>query len=380
MGKNATGFSTEAGGPGANDTNAPFEKERAGMVRDPREHLDSSPTSGLARMHTPSFGIIIVTHNNEKDLDPCLDSLLDPGKASDVEVIVRDCNSTDDSVRIAQAHPVVTKVISGANVGFGAAVNDAVASLDHPVDNLLILNPDSAIGFALTDLRSRLRQYPRLGCASVRQLALNDHRIVWSWDRFPNPRLEWQKASNRPLLQRSPAGYTRDRTVDWVMGALLAVPFHAFSAVGGFDEDFFMFNDEVDLCKRIAATGLDIVYMDSLCYFHDRCDKATIWREVLRLNSRRTYDRKWLSLTATLRCQAAQTYRWFRHLYRPDRRHDRRLVVPRVLATWGLLEAVTPPDPAWATMDSWRTVRPALPFNLRIRRLAKLPPPWSKYG
>lgn len=342
------------------------------MVREPVEYLETSHPRDVARMQNRPFGVIIVTHNNENDLATCLDSLLDPGKASDVEVIVRDCNSTDGSVRLATAHPAVTKVLSGNNVGFGAAVNDAVASLDHPVDNLLILNPDSAIGFALTDLGSRLTQYPRLGCASVRQLALNDHRLVWSWDYFPNPRLEWQKASNGPLLQRSPAGYTGDRKVDWVMGALLAVPFHAFSAVGGFDEDFFMFNDEVDLCKRIAATGLDIVYMDSLRYFHDRSDKATIWREVLRLNSRRTYDRKWLSFTATLRCQAAQTYRWLRHLYRPDRRHDRRLVVPRVLATWGLLQAVTPPDPAWETMDSWRTVRPALPFTLPITRTARL--------
>jgi len=314
-------------------------------------------------MQPVSFGVIIVTHNNENDLGYCLDSLLDPGKARSVEVIVRDCNSTDSSVRLAQRHPVVTKVISGANVGFGAAVNDAVASLDHPVENLIILNPDSAIGFALTDLHASLTRYRRFGCASVRQLALDDHRIVWSWDRFPNPRLEWQKASSRPLLQRSPAGYTRDRKVDWVMGALLVVPFHAFSAIGGFDEDFFMFNDEVDLCKRIAATGLDIVYIDGLHYLHDRSNKATIWREVLRLNSRRTYDRKWLTRTATIRCQVAQTYRWLRHLDSPDRPHDRRLVLPRVLATWGLLRAVTPPDPDWETMDSWRTVRPTLPLG-----------------
>jgi N-acetylglucosaminyl-diphospho-decaprenol L-rhamnosyltransferase len=315
----------------------------------------------------PSFGVVIVTHNNENDLVRCLDSLLEPGHADGIEVVVRDCNSTDDSVRIAKAHPIVTKVIAGTNVGFGAGVNDAASSFDQPVDNLLILNPDSAIGFALSDLRALLRQHPRLGCASVRQLALNDQRLVWSWDYFPNPRLEWRKALNRALLQRSPAGYTRDRTVDWVMGALLVVPSHVFSEVGGFDEDFFMFNDEVDLCRRIAAADLDTVYVDSLHYLHDRSDKATIWREVLRLNSRRTYDRKWISRRATLYCQVAQTYRWLRHLYRPDRPQDRRLVLPRILATWGFLRAMTPPDPAWETMDSWKTVRLTLPRRARRR-------------
>ncbi|WP_225732241.1 MULTISPECIES: glycosyltransferase [unclassified Nocardia] len=299
-------------------------------------------------------GIVIVTHNNEVDLTRCLDAI--QSNALGAQVVVRDCASTDHSVEVAKRHPVVSTVIAGPNVGFGAGCNDAVRSFELPPKMILILNPDTAIDFALADLLLHVEQYDNFGCASVMQMSF-DHRLVWSWDNFPSPRLEWQKARDLPLLQRSPAGYSRDRTVDWVMGALLLIPYDAFIAMDGFDEHFFMFNEEVDLCHRLNDAGLSTHYINRFRYLHDRSNKDTLWREVLRINSRRKYDRKWLSRSAMLSCQLAQSYRWSKQLFKPIKPSDRRLAVPRLLATWGLIQSLVPAPADSATRDTWASVQ-----------------------
>ncbi|MBF6163060.1 glycosyltransferase family 2 protein [Nocardia cyriacigeorgica] len=314
-----------------------------------------TPVTGLA--------VVIVTYNNQADLPVCLDALKAHG--SGAYVVVRDCNSTDDTVVIAKAHPAVSRVVTGDNVGFGAACNDAVRSIERPVEMLLILNPDTALDCDLADVLRYIERYgDGFGCIGIQQRSFAD-RLVWSWDEFPTPRLEWQKARSATLLQRSPTGYPHDRQVDWVMGAFLLVPRTSFEAVGGFDERFFLFCEEIDLCKRLAESGRPNYYVSEFHYLHDRSDKATLWREVLRLNSRRAYDRKWLSSVDTLLCQFAHTYRWIHDAIWPSDARARRLALPRLLATWNLIHAITPPEAVPGPLDSWRSVRPGWRTKVR---------------
>jgi GT2 family glycosyltransferase len=122
----------------------------------------------------------------------------------------------------------------------------------------------------------------------------------------------------------------------------LLVPREAFEGIGGFDESFFLFNEEVDLCHRLRDAGREVRYVNAFSYHHQRDDKDTLWREVLRISSRRHYDRKWLSRRQTLECQLAQSYRWLSHVRHPAKLGDRRLIVPRLLATWNFLDAELP--------------------------------------
>lgn len=291
---------------------------------------------------TSNLGVVIVSHNNEADLQRCLDSLVSPGMCKDSQVIVRDCGSTDASVSIAAEHPAVTSVINGANVGFGAACNDAVSRMPQSVEYILFLNPDARLEFDMRDLFDYIEQFKNIGCIGVRQESFTN-KLVWSWDQFPTPKLEWLKATDRTIIQRTHGGYQSDRRVDWVMGAFLLIPYQAFRDVSGFDERYFMFCEEVDLCMKMSQIGLSTFFVNEFHYTHDRSDKATVWREVLRLNSRRQYDRKWLTTRDRLACQIAQSYRWLRSLVRPAKPSDRRLALPRLLATWDLLHAATPP-------------------------------------
>lgn len=306
---------------------------------------------------TAMLGVVIVTHNNEHDLKRCLDSLQTIGNASDAYVIVRDCNSTDQTVELAKEHPIVSKVVVGENVGYGSGCNSAVQAIERPIEMVLILNPDTVLDFDVADLLSYVDRYPGFGCASVRQESFDGH-LVWSWDEFPSSQLEWRKAKHTKLLQRSTDGYGCDRRVDWTMGAFLLIPYSEYKKVKGFDEQFFMFCEETDLCKRLNTKGAPTYYIDSFRFLHDRSDKGSLWREVLRINSRRMYDKKWLSRSETLACQFAHTYRWLHDAVHPARPRDRYLAFPRLLATWDLIHAVTPPDSVQTNLDSWRSVRP----------------------
>ncbi|MFF0547219.1 glycosyltransferase [Nocardia thailandica] len=308
-------------------------------------------------MSTPStaLGVVIVTYNNAGDLPRCLDAL--QTRAADAWVVVRDCGSTDASVELAGHHPAVNQVLSGSNIGFGAACNEAVDSLKPDIEMILFLNPDTALGCDMSELLEYVTQFGAFGCVGIQQRSFNGD-LVWSWDEFPTVRLEWQKARKAPLLQRSSTGYTSDRRVDWNMGAFLLIPRPAFELVEGFDERFFLFYEEIDLEHRLARAGRPTYYVNEFHYEHDRSDKATLWREVLRLNSRRAYDAKWLSKAQTVQCQIAQSYRWVQDALRPQRERDRRLVVPRLLATWGLIHAVVPPESIEGGLDSWSSVRP----------------------
>lgn len=293
-------------------------------------------------MATPSLAIAIVTHNHAAEIVRCLDALEGAGKASGAHVVVWDSGSTDDSAEMASRHPLNPTVMTGGNIGFGAGCNMIANALPETIENILFLNPDTEVMFSVFDLLKYCDSLGDYGCVGVTQRAVGDREIVWSWDYFPSPRLEWEKALRRPLLQRSLPGYEKDRKVDWVMGSFLLIPRKTFVDLRGFDERFYLFNEEVDLCHRINSAGQDVIYVNEFEYLHKRDGKDTLWREVVRINSRRRYDDKWLSRPSRIACQLAQSYRWLTHLVSPIRPSDRRWAVARLLATWDLLHAETP--------------------------------------
>jgi N-acetylglucosaminyl-diphospho-decaprenol L-rhamnosyltransferase len=300
------------------------------------------------------LGIVIVSYNNEADLPDCLNAIQENAPGS--YVVVRDCNSADQTVQIAKDHPVVSRVITGRNVGFGAGCNDGVRAIEKPVGMLLLLNPDTAIGCRIEDLLDYVKPFGDFGCIGIQQRSF-EGSLAWSWDEFPSPALEWRKARKNRLLQRSPEGYSGDRLVDWVVGAFLLIPRAAFEAVGGFDERFFMFWEEIDLCRRLGEISRPAYYLNDFHFLHSQSDKATLWRAVQRLNSRRMYDQKWLRRTDTLLCRLAHSYRWMSDIIRPVGPRARRLALPRLLATWNLIQAVAPPE-SIQDIDSWRAVQP----------------------
>lgn len=210
-------------------------------------------------MATISVGI--VNYNTREHLRACLASVV---RELPNDVVVVDNASVDGSGAMVRAeYPDVRIIENPTNVGYGAAANQAVANSEAPY--LLLLNSDARLApGTLPALRGYLDAHPRAALLGPR-LVNPDGTLQPSCYPFPTPLhrfLEesggWRLVGHLPLLG---AAYERTwqhdrcRVVPWVLGAALAIRRSAFDGVGGFDEAYFLYFEEVDLAYRLGQVG-----------------------------------------------------------------------------------------------------------------------------
>jgi len=211
---------------------------------------------------------VVVNYESGLALARCVADLRSAGLA---ELVVVDNGSTDGSLAAAEAAvSEVTVVSPGRNLGYGAAANRGVSASAAPL--ILICNPDLEVPpGAVTALVAALDADP--GCALVGPLIRNA-----SGERYPSARRfpSMVDAAGHALLGifASDNRFTRryqqadldesgtdTRTVDWVSGACFLVRRSAFESIGGFDESYFMYVEDVDLCWRIGRSGWSVAYV-----------------------------------------------------------------------------------------------------------------------
>jgi GT2 family glycosyltransferase len=216
------------------------------------------------------LSLVIVTYNSAAVLPELLDSL--PAGLEGIKqfrTIVVDNDSSDKSVDIARAHPTRPLVIStGRNAGYAAAIN-AGAAAAGPKADLLILNPDiRLLPGSVRLLIDRLRD-PSVGVAVPRILD-EDGTTRWSLRREPSVLRTWSAAvlggtlagriGNGEMIG-DPTVYDRDGLIEWASGAILAVAARARTAVGDWDESFFLYMEEVDYLRRVRERGFSVAYV-----------------------------------------------------------------------------------------------------------------------
>jgi GT2 family glycosyltransferase len=209
---------------------------------------------------------IVVSHNSRRYLERCLAAVV-PQVA---QTIVVDAASTDGSADlVAEAFRAVELRRLTENGGYGAALNDGARVATQPF--LLLLNADTELRQSCARrLVEALRGDDRVGVAGPRLLN-EDGTTQQSVRGFPTP---WRLATEyfflRHLAPRSRAlnafyasGFAHDtqRGAEFLVGAALLVRRTAFDAVGGFDDTFFMYDEEVDLCFRLAQAGWPAVFV-----------------------------------------------------------------------------------------------------------------------
>lgn len=187
--------------------------------------------------------VVIVTFNSASHLPRVLDAL--PEAAN---VIVVDNASADASADIAEAHGA-TVVRSTTNAGFAAGCNRG-AALGH-AKKILFLNPDAVIEpDSLELLVKEMDTDIQVGVAAPRLLRPDGSRQRVQWP-YPSAWGAWREALGcAPKEGESSRGF--------VVGACLLVRRAAFEAVGGFDERFWLYGEEADLCRRIEDLGWSI--------------------------------------------------------------------------------------------------------------------------
>ncbi|MBM3674069.1 MAG: glycosyltransferase family 2 protein [Actinobacteria bacterium] len=217
---------------------------------------------------TGEWAAVVVNYRAGALLAACVDAVVSDRSAGAPEVVVVDNGSDDGSVALLeQSHPEVPVVRPGANLGYGRAANLGIAATAAPI--VAVLNPDVEIepGTAAAILR----------CFDV------DPRLAAVGPSIHNPDGSWYPSARRAPALADAVGhallggilpgnrFTRAyreldadpavaREVDWCSGAAVWLRRSALDRVGGWDEGFFMFFEDVDLCRRLEADGWRIAY------------------------------------------------------------------------------------------------------------------------
>ena len=214
--------------------------------------------------------VVVVNYESGPALGRCVSGLRSEGPA---ELVVVDNGSADGSLReLCHRFPDVEVLVPGRNLGYGAGANRGVAATTAPW--VLVCNSDLEVHpGTLAELAGVLDDDP--GCALVGPLIRNR-----DGDRYPSARRfpTLTDAAGHALLgifapdNRFTRSYQQaelgaaDRgreVVDWVSGACFLVRRSAFEQVGGFDEAYFMYAEDVDLCWRLGRAGWRVVYLPS---------------------------------------------------------------------------------------------------------------------
>jgi N-acetylglucosaminyl-diphospho-decaprenol L-rhamnosyltransferase len=224
----------------------------------------------------PDLSIIIVNWNVRDLLHACLCSLEAHRKRLELQVIVVDSYSADDSVDMVRRHfPWVELIACEENVGFPRGNNLGLAQANGRY--ILLLNPDTeVVGDALATMVAYAETHPKVGAIGP-QLLNPDGSVQSSRRRFPT--LVTAIFESTWLESFAPASilrhyYVQDlvdeeiAVVDWVTGACLLVRREVVDQIGGLDENYFMYSEELDWCHRIKLAGWQIVYLPTARVIH----------------------------------------------------------------------------------------------------------------
>jgi N-acetylglucosaminyl-diphospho-decaprenol L-rhamnosyltransferase len=208
--------------------------------------------------------VVVVSYNSRATLRACVEPL---AAAADVDVIVIDNASADGSLETV-ADLSVRSVSRSGNGGFALACNEGWRAGSAPF--VFFLNPDATIEeHSLRVLLGAIRADDRIGAAAPKILG-PDGSLHHSLRRFPRLCSTYARALFLPRLLplapwadevvRDERAYERPGWPEWASGAGLLVRRSALERIGGFDEAFFLYSEDTDLCRRLRQAGFRIRY------------------------------------------------------------------------------------------------------------------------
>ncbi len=279
----------------------------------------------MSHHQAPDLSVIIVSWNVRDLLAACLKSLTDDERRttvdtrassfvlrpSSLEIIVVDNASADGSAAMVAAEfPEVKLIANPDNRGFTRGNNQGVALARGRY--VLFLNPDTeVVGDALGTMVAYLDAHPAVGALGP-ELRYGDGSRQSSRRRFPtlmtalceSTPLAWHWPSNpwarryrmeQGLRVREQESGSRDQEVDWLVGAALMVRREALEQIGGFDEGYFMYSEELDWCRRAKGAGWRIVYLPAaqIIHYEGKSSEQAVAARHIRFNTSKVrYFRK----------------------------------------------------------------------------------------
>ncbi len=226
------------------------------------------------------LSVIIINYFSETSLRACLSSLSGNLESELIEILVVDNGSAPGMLRYLMADfPAVHWIKPGSNLGFGKACNLAASKAQG--NHLLFLNPDAILpDSSLLSLLHGLGHPPLDSGIAGLKIVNPDGSPQFSARSFPNwrtvfanrysvltrliPDNPWSRSYLQSTIDRN-----RASTVDWASGAALVLPRAIFNELGGFDDRFFMYMEDVDLCLRANRHGVPVWYWPGAFVQHE---------------------------------------------------------------------------------------------------------------
>jgi GT2 family glycosyltransferase len=252
--------------------------------------------------------VIIVSHNGKRWLDGALRTLFAHAGGLTLDVVVVDNGSDGSATYVEERFPGARTIVC-PNRGFGAANNVALATADARY--VLFLNPDTEfLDGGLEDLVRALDRRPHVGLAGVRQVG-GGGQLAPSIRRFPSVRNMLAEAlgvERLPFLRYllgervlAPAAYERETPCDWTSGSFMLASREALDGQA-FDERFFLFSEETDLCRRLKEEGWEVVHLPLVTIRHFESERsATPLMEAQAAYARLQFARKHFTWAAPYR-------------------------------------------------------------------------------
>ncbi|RFA22839.1 hypothetical protein B7R25_03245 [Subtercola boreus] len=223
--------------------------------------------------------MVVVSYFSRHDVVACLRSV--PfASIRPPQVLVVNNAATDDLQGVLEPFGDTTLLEPGANLGYGGAVNYAAARLTDDTEWILVTNPDVEFSAgSIDELLAVAQSDDRIGVVGPR-ITNDDGTIYPSARDLPSltvgaghaalhrvwPENPWSKRYLRADKSKTPG--TQPLASGWLSGACLLVRRTAFEQVGGFDDRFFMYFEDVDLGERLGNAGWRVLYVPSASVHH----------------------------------------------------------------------------------------------------------------
>lgn len=251
------------------------------------------------------ISIIIVNYNLAKEIENCLNSLLlvlDSQKDFRYEIIIVDNNSPDKRLPETEKKFMRDNIIFfylDENIGFGKGCNYGFSKASG--EYICFLNPDTILNENIFLSIIRLFENDKsIGIIGPKQQVRNPF-FDFSAGYYPNILFELFNLFGIGVFFEAflVFGLTKIRKnkilkVDWILGAAIFIRSELFKAINGFDKDYFMFSEEVDLCKRISDKGYKIIYCPKYSIHHIG---SVSGKKDYKLYTIRTYSSKFIFIS-----------------------------------------------------------------------------------
>lgn len=234
-------------------------------------------TDSVDNCNQITLSVIIVNYNGATFLSNCLSSLKNHLPLSH-EIILVDNASCDESVKIvSERYPWVKLITSEKNLGFTGGNNLGVRTARGRF--ILLLNNDTVVMKSLLPLVKILEEDENIGALGC-QLFYEDNsqqksigyipslsKIILSWSFLPLL-MPWFKPCQRTVPAKSSLYLKSLVNVEMVSGAFIMTPKALWNRLGGLDENYFMYMEDVDYCRRVRSVGFRVVYSSLACVTH----------------------------------------------------------------------------------------------------------------